>query len=139
MLLTPFVAIAKVTIPDMVYALNATGFLDLSGEVAMPSWGLFAITILIVLLSFVAIFLFTRRVLQMRLTIFNLILKVGFYALTYVYYYSFTNTLTDNNIAWSPNITPWLALPLVAMVLDYLAFRGIAVDERTIRFMDRLR
>lgn len=139
MLLMVFIPIARVTIPDMVYSLNATGFEDLSGDIAMPTWALFGITILIVLLSFVAIFLYTKRVLQMRITVFNLLLKVGFYALVFVYRYSFTNTLVDTNLDWDFSITPWLALPIIAIIFDYLAYRGIAIDERTVRFMDRLR
>lgn len=139
MLLIVFIPIAKVMIPDMVYSLNATGFEDLAGSVIMPTWGLFGLTILIVLLSFVAIFLYNKRVLQMRITIFNLLLKLGFIALAFVYRYSFTNTLVDSNMDWNFSITPWFALPIVAIIFDYLAYRGIAIDERTIRFMDRLR
>lgn len=139
MLLMVFLSIAKVTTSDMVYSMNATGFEDLAGEVIMPTWGLFGLTILIVLLSFVAIFLYTKRVLQMRITIFNLLLKLGFFALVFVYRFSFTETIIDSNMDRSFSVTLWLALPIVAMIFDYLAYRGIAVDERTIRFMDRLR
>ncbi len=139
MLLLVFFPIAKVMIPDMVYSLNATGFEDLAGDMIMPTWALFGLTILIILLSFVTIFLYTKRVLQMRITIFNLLIKLGFIALAFVYKQSFTNTLVDTNIDWSFSITPWVALPIVAMIFDYLAYRGIAVDDRTIRFMDRLR
>lgn len=139
MLLMVFLSIAKVTTSDMVYSMNATGFEDLAGEVIMPTWVLFGLTILIVLLSFVAIFLYTKRVLQMRITIFNLLLKLGFFALVFVYRFSFTETIIDSNMDWSFSVTLWLALPIVAMIFDYLAYRGIAVDERTIRFMDRLR
>lgn len=139
MLLMVFLPVAKVAIPDMVYSLNATGFEDLTGVVIKPSWGLFGLTILIVIISFIAIFLYNNRVLQMRVTIFNLLLKVGFIALIFVYRYSFVDTLSITNVDWTFSVTPWLALPIVAMIFDYLAFRGIAVDERTIRFMDRLR
>lgn len=139
MLLMPFLTLAKVTIPDMIYALDATGFKDLEGEIIQPTWALFGLTILIVLLSFMAIFLYTRRVLQMRLTIFGLILKVGFYVMMYIYYHYFVVGLKELNVDWSFGVTPWIAFPIVAMIFDYLAYRGIAVDERTVRFMDRLR
>ena len=77
----------------------------------------------------------------MRLTIFNLLIKVGFYLLLFlVYRPSFVEKLIDTTQDWwSMSITPWLAFPIVAMLFDYLAYRGIAIDEKTIRFMDRLR
>ncbi|MDO5016957.1 MAG: DUF4293 domain-containing protein [Porphyromonas sp.] len=139
MLLMPFVTIVKVSIPDMIYRLNATGFEDLSGEVTMPSWGLFGLTILIILLSFISIFLYNRRVLQMRITVFNLILKIGFYALAYVYIRSFNQTVLESGGVTALNITVWAAAPLIAVIFDYLAHRGIAIDEKTIKYMDRLR
>lgn len=138
MLFLPFV---KFTVQDMVYSFKATGLEDLSGEILQPSWVLFGLTALITVLSFVSIFLYQKRVLQMRLTIFNLLIKVGFYLLLFlVYRPSFVEKLVDTTQDWwSMSITPWLAFPIVAMLFDYLAYRGIAIDEKTIRFMDRLR
>ncbi|WP_298631289.1 DUF4293 domain-containing protein [uncultured Porphyromonas sp.] len=138
MLFLPFV---KFTVQDMVYSFKATGLEDLSGEILQPSWVLFSLTALITVLSFASIFLYQKRVLQMRLTIFNLLIKVGFYLLLFlVYRPSFVEKLIDTTQDWwSMSITPWLAFPIVAMIFDYLAYRGIAVDEKTIRFMDRLR
>ena len=78
----------------------------------------------------------------MRLTIFNLLIKVGFYLLVFlVYRPSFIEAIVNTTTQdwWSMSITPWLAFPIVAMLFDYLAYRGIAIDEKTIRFMDRLR
>lgn len=138
MLFLPFV---KFTVQDMVYSFKATGLEDLSGEILQPSWVLFSLTALITVLSFASIFLYQKRVLQMRLTIFNLLIKVGFYLLLFlVYRPSFVEKLIDTTQDWwSMSITPWLAFPIVAMLFDYLAYRGIAIDEKTIRFMDRLR
>nr|WP_311522035.1 DUF4293 domain-containing protein [uncultured Porphyromonas sp.] len=140
MLAMLFLTFAKVTTQDMVYAFKATGLEDLSGEIVQPSWVLFGLTAAITLISFISIFLYRKRVLQMRLTIFNLLIKVGFYLLVFlVYRPSFIEAIVDTTQDLSMSITPWLAFPIVAMLFDYLAYRGIAVDEKTIRFMDRLR
>lgn len=140
MLAMLFLTFAKVTTQDMIYAFKATGLEDLSGEIVQPSWVLFGLTAAITLISFISIFLYRKRILQMRLTIFNLLIKVGFYLLVFVVYRpSFIKSLVDTAQDWSMSITPWLAFPIVAMIFDYLAYRGIAVDEKTIRFMDRLR
>ena len=140
MLAMLFLTFAKITTQDMVYAFKATGLEDLSGELVQPSWVLFGLTAAITLISFISIFLYRKRVLQMRLTIFNLLIKVGFYLLVFlVYRPSFIEAIVDTTQDLSMSITPWLAFPIVAMIFDYLAYRGIAVDEKTIRFMDRLR
>lgn len=139
MLAMLFVGLAKVTTPDVVYTFKASGFEDLSGEIIQPSWILFGLNILIVMMSFITIFLYHKRVCQMRITIFNLILKVGIYVLFWVYQESFTNHIASSGVEWSLRITPWMALPIIAMIFDYLAHRGIAIDEKKIRFMDRLR
>lgn len=134
-----FFPMVKVVLADMVYSFTASGFEDLSGDIVQPTWALFGVTILIVLISFVSIFLYTKRVLQMRVTIFNLILKIGFYVLAFLYYRNFVGVLAEMGVEPMLRFTPWLSLPLVAIVLDCLAYRGIAIDEQTIRFMDRLR
>ena len=142
MLAMLFLTFAKVTTQDMVYAFKATGLEDLSGEIVQPSWVLSGLTAAITLISFISIFLYRKRILQMRLTIFNLLIKVGFYLLVFlVYRPSFIEAIVNTTTQdwWSMSITPWLAFPIVAMIFDYLAYRGIAVDEKTIRFMDRLR
>lgn len=140
MLAMLFLTFAKITTQDMVYAFKATGLEDLSGEIVQPSWVLFGLTAAITLISFISIFLYRKRILQMRLTIFNLLIKVGFYLLVFlVYRPSFIEAIVDTTQDLSMSITPWLAFPIVAMIFDYLAYRGIAVDEKTIRFMDRLR
>ncbi len=139
MLMTLFLPVLKVVTPDMMYSFSASGFEDLSGDIVQPTWVFFGFNIAVILISFIAIFLYTKRVSQMRLTIFNLIIKVGFYVFVYLYYSIFTKDLGEYMSQWTANITPWLAFPLIAMIFDYLAYRGIAIDERTIRFMDRLR
>lgn len=139
MLLTILLAIAKVTTTDMVYSMNAMGFEDLSEELIRPTWGLFGLTILMVLISFIAIFLYTKRVIQRRITTFNLLLKIGFYVLVWIYMKDFTNTVNGINENWMQNVTIFMAAPILAMIFDYLAARAIAIDEMTIRSINRLR
>ena len=140
MLLPLFLPILMVgdTAGGAFYDMNASGFLspDGSGTLVYPAWFLFALDLLIILLSFIAIFLYNKRTLQMRMTMFNLLLKVGFYGL--VAYYAFSHK-GDFGSAAELSIRVWLAAPILGTILDYLAHRAIAIDDRTIRFMDRLR
>lgn len=140
MLVPLFWPLLAIVVPDLgaVYEMGSAGVESPNGdaELIYPAWALFGLNILIVLLSYVAIFLYRRRMLQMRVTMFNLILKAGFYALLIVYVLNFQGTL---DAVSEISIRAWVAVPLVCMILDYLAHRGIAIDDRTIRYMDRLR
>lgn len=137
MLIPIYLPMLDVTTSDMLYSFFSTGFQDMSGEIVFQTRVLFGLNILVVLLSLVTIFLFKNRVLQMRITVFNLILKFGFYGLGILYFYNFHKTL--DSIIEPGIIRPWIAIPIVCMILDYLAHRAIAIDERTVRYMYRLR
>ena len=87
---------------------------------------------LITLLNFSIIFLFKKRILQIRVTVFTIILLFGLLALLFYFIYiSFENASIAFKIP--------LAFPLVAVILDYLAIRGIGKDEALIRSMNRIR
>lgn len=135
MTLVVFLDSAKVfTAVDGVYSFTSLGYSNEVGTLVMPMWLLAVLNVLLVLFSFFTIFLFKNRLLQMRFTMLGLLLKVGFIFLAYVL---MTNFKPEGYVGMS--FTPWAALPFLAIILDYLAHRGIAIDERKVRFMDRLR
>lgn len=87
------------------------------------------------LLSLVTIFLFSNRSLQMRLTIYSILLKVAILAVVgYVWY-----MLTDVEPQFKSIPQIGSISIIVAMVLDWLAFKGIKKDENLIRSIDRIR
>lgn len=96
-------------------------------------WALFALMLSITSLTFIDIFLFNRRALQMRILVFCMILLVGYYMwLAFIGFIEYKGELS-----FTPSITA--GLPFVCIVLDYLAFRGILKDEMLVRSLDRLR
>jgi len=97
----------------------------------VPPMILLAITSAI---SFLSIFLYKKRVLQMRLNSFNIILMLGYLGLAYYYIQNFSKQLEG---VVSYQITA--IFPFVAAVLTYLAIRAIGKDEALIRSMDRIR
>lgn len=139
MLLTILLNIAKVTTSDMVYNMNAMGFEDMQGALTSPSWVLFGLTILIVLISFYSIFLYNKRVAQRRITVFNLFLKIGFYVLVWIYLSSFMKINPPSDPSILRTIKVIMGMPIIAMIFDALAARAIAIDEMTIRSINRLR
>lgn len=89
---------------------------------------------IIVLIAFVSIFLYKKRVLQMRLNSFNIILMLGYLGLNYYYIQNFSKQL-DGIVSYQ--ITA--IFPILAAILTYLAIRAIGKDEALIRSMDRIR
>ncbi len=93
------------------------------------------LTAIIPIIAFVSIFLFKRRVLQMRLNCVNMILMLFQLIAMIVYLYLTKNHMPDASIKPS-----WpLVLPLINMILTFLAIRAISIDEALVRSIDRLR
>ena len=90
--------------------------------------------VITVLISFISIFLYKKRVIQMRLNSFNIILMIGYLGLNYYYIQNFSKQL-DGIVSYE--ITA--IFPFVAAILTYLAIRAIGKDEALIRSMDRIR
>jgi hypothetical protein len=97
----------------------------------IPPIILLAITTLI---PFISIFLYKKRVIQMRMNSLNIFLMLGYLGLNYYYIQNFAKQL--NGIV-SYEITA--IFPFVAAILTYLAIRAIGKDEALIRSMDRIR
>ena len=95
-------------------------------------WALFAILLIVALLSFGTIFLFKKRMLQIRLTIFSSVMLIGYY-LTLVATIFMLADETSYTPSWS------ICLPFVGIVLNWLAIRGIGADEALVKAYDRLR
>ena len=94
-------------------------------------WALFAILLVVAILSFVTIFLFKKRMLQIRLTIFSSVVLIGYYLALVAYIFM---------LAENTNFTPsWtICLPFIALILNWLAIRGIGADEALVKAYDRL-
>lgn len=140
MLVPLFFPYVVVTALETLYEGDTTGFTQLGIEegLVVLEWPLMILNFLIILISLVTIFLYKNRTLQMRVTVFNILLKVGLYILAGITTYSFISTLGADYVGWR---LKWLVaiLPLIAIVLDIIAYRAIAIDEMTVRSMYRLR
>ena len=104
-------------------------------ELLYPTWSLFALTAAIAIISLVTIFLYRKRILQIRLCIFNAILMLGFYGLYAFYVWNVSKDLGDVSITGKIALT----FPFISLILDYLAIRNIGADEALVRSLDRLR
>ncbi|MCD6354585.1 MAG: DUF4293 domain-containing protein [Prolixibacteraceae bacterium] len=87
---------------------------------------------LIALLHYVVILLYKKRILQIRLLVFTIILLLGLFGMFFFFAYT---GFPGAKVAFKLPV----AFPLVAVILDYLAIRAIGKDEALVRSMDRIR
>lgn len=80
-------------------------------------------------------FLFRNRMLQVRMTVFNSILLIGYYAAFFVFMFM----LKDDLEAMSFQLGWALCLPAISIVLNYLSFRAIYRDEVMVKAADSFR
>jgi hypothetical protein len=113
---------------------EAMGFYQ-NGELVTNTWGLFAIGAISAALSLLVIFLYNKRILQIRLTIANIFIMVGFYL--YFTVLMFMRN-PEANLSFQ-KIGQGLVMPLISIIFSWLAIRKIGEDEVLIRSLDRLR
>ena len=113
-----------------------TGVFSGSEQVTdLPTWALSTLSVIIPLVSFVSLFLFKRRILQVRLNVFNIMLMIGYYALLALLLW-FGNS-QENVSDWFIEIIA--CVPLVNVILSALAIRAILKDEALVRSLNRIR
>lgn len=95
-------------------------------------WALFVILLVVAILSFGTIFLFKKRMLQIRLTIFSSVVLIGYYMALVAFIFMFAE-----DTSFTPSWT--ICLPFIGIVLNWLAIRGIGADEALVKAYDRLR
>lgn len=103
------------------------------GGINMASCVLFAIQVLSATIGTWAIAGFRNRPRQAKLCMLNMILLVVWYALAAVYalHIGYRDYIFHANIA--------ICFPFVAIVLYWMARRGIIADEKLVRAADRIR
>lgn len=119
------------------YYLKAFMFTDLDNVMVKdtsyiyPLGGLIAI---IAIASFVNIFLYKKRKLQIRLSIYNMILLVVLVGLIAFYTYL---GMAENDVTVHIKISA--TFPIISLVLMYLAFRNIRKDDALVKSLNRIR
>ena len=135
-LFTPFAGLINKA-EALSYVVNYNGIFlnqDTGALFQQNVWALSALTALILITAFITIFLFKKRVIQIRLLFFNLILMLGYYVLLFIYLWQAGEKL---NAEWYLNLVT--AFPLINVILSFLAIRSIGKDEALIKSLNRLR
>ncbi len=120
-----------------IYEMSYRGLFEMNvsgNNMLANTWMLTALMALIPLLSFITIILFKKRMLQIRLIIFNIVLMAGFYGLMFIYLWQYGKSLEASLYLEIP-----AAFPLVGIILSIMAIRAIGKDEALIKSLKRIR
>ncbi|HNS30361.1 MAG TPA: DUF4293 domain-containing protein [Tenuifilaceae bacterium] len=103
-------------------------------KIAFESLPLSILMLACTAIPFITIFLYRKRMIQIRLSIINIVLLLGLQGVFYFYYSAALKALSG-----SGTMKIIFVFPLVAAILTFLALRAIARDEALVRSLDRLR
>lgn len=119
------------------YELTFKGLMQLninSQTLLVNSWALSVITALIPVLSFLIIFLFKNRLLQIRLSFINIVLMAGYYGILFIYLWQFGKLL---DAEWFLKVIA--SFPLINIILNFMAIRAIGKDIALLKSLNRIR
>lgn len=120
------------------FALNAFSLEDVATGVTqyIPPY-LGVLLLLTAVVPFVTLFLYKRRMLQIRLCAVNIVLLLGVIVFLAIYYYM--NSILDGAEYTNRSFSIAAIFPLLSLILTYLAARAIFKDEMLVRSLDRIR
>lgn len=120
------------------YELNFKGIYSVDSgvvrDVIEKSLPLTIILIAVLVLFLMAIFLYRRRKLQIRVTVFSTLLLIGAF-LIMLFYIFYTSRKLEAELIFNIKLT----FPIIGAIFGYLAFRNILKDELLIKSYDRIR
>lgn len=116
------------------FTISFAGLGEEGGEIIQRLWPLSVIMVIVPLLALIAIFLFKKRRLQMRVTMLVLLLSLGTLILGAFYIIMFDRKI-DITFIWQVKAI----FPLISAILAWLAYRSIMKDDQMVRSYDRLR
>ena len=120
------------------FGLYAFGLKTAEGELVQSTVYMGVLLALACALPLVTIFLFKRRLVQIRLCAVELVLLIGAGAMMGIYFYLCNRYFADSEF-YSHTLKISLVFPLVCLVFDLLALRAIFRDEKLVRSLDRIR
>lgn len=120
------------------FGLYAFGLKTTDGAVVQSTLYMGVLLALACALPLVTIFLFRRRLLQLRLCVVEMVLLLGSAIMEGVYYFLSWRVFSDQTFH-TQGFRPAIVLPLVCLLFAYLAARAIFRDELLVRAADRIR
>jgi len=123
--------LADLSVNDELYTFLARGIYN--GEnLVFDGLAIFIFIWVVVLLHLFVIFKYKKRILQIRILVFTMVLMLGLFGMFFYFAYA---GFTGAKVAFKIPVV----FPIVAFILDFLAIRAIGKDETLIRSLNRIR
>jgi len=123
--------LADLSVNDELYTFMARGIYN--GEnLVFDGLSIFICIWVVVLLHLFVIFKYKKRILQIRILVFTMVLMLGLFGMFFYFAYA---GFEGAKVAFKIPVV----FPIVAVILDYLAIRAIGKDEALIRSLNRIR
>lgn len=134
MLVAVVTPLAKFILGNELVVFEALGMYK-DGDIVNSTWGLFTVGAISSVLALISIFLYKTRMIQIRISIFNIVVMLGFY----LYFGFLFYKINPESGLQFQGIGVGIIMPIIAIILTYLAIRKIGADEVLVRSLDRLR
>ena len=135
---TTFLSLGTFSTGTEEFTLRAFGLKDAEGATVQSTIYMGILLTLALAVAVVTIFLFKRRLLQIRMCVVEMILLVGAQAMTAIYYYLSCRVFSSVEFQAHSLKLP-LVFPVIALIFTFLAARAIFRDEMLVRSVDRIR
>lgn len=115
----------------MTYSLGCWKLSDTAGQtISSTPWALMVLAVLVVLLSLFTLFLvfYQHYALQKRMTIYGMLVTVGFMA-TFAGYFFYYDGMLE---AVTSRLTMWAVVPVVVVILQFMSFLAICKKEAAV-------
>ena len=123
--------LADLSVNDELYTFTARGIYN--GEnLVFDGLAIFIFIWVVVLLNLFVIFKYKKRILQIRILVFTMVLLLGLFGMFFYFAYA---GFEGAKVAFKIPVV----FPIVAVILDYLAIRAIGKDEALVRSLNRIR
>ena len=118
-----------------IYELTYLGIVNIDeGDYIIKAIPLTILLAVIVLLLLITIFSYKNRILQMRLSVFSILLMLGLLGLIFFYAMHGKSKINGEIFYLYPVI-----FPVISVILTFSAFKGVKKDEELVRSYDRIR
>lgn len=123
------------TAEGLIYTARVKGLFAGESETVLDTWPLSILVLVTFCITLVNISWYKNRKLQIRLSVYGIILSFGIIGLLYFYWVHIARQIEISDFV----LKLPLIFPVIAIILIYLAFRGIRRDEILVRSMDKIR
>ena len=129
-----FYPFAEIAVGNDIFTFSVKGFVNNeTGKIIKDVFSIPLFISIILLINIATILLYKKRKLQMRFSVYNIILMIGMSGILFY--------LAHSAFQPSPTVEYKITIlfPIIAAIFNYMAFRNIRKDELLVRAVDRIR